>query len=55
MISVGAGGTHEAGHFNELLAPESIEFSCKNGQRLGYNNSLEHHIRDVTRIPAQAL
>jgi hypothetical protein len=39
----------------ELIAPESVEFFCKSGEKLGNKSSLERFIRDITRIPAKAL
>lgn len=39
----------------ELLAPRSVEFFSKEGQKLGSKSSLERHIRDVTGIPVNAL
>ncbi|KAH8752251.1 vegetative incompatibility protein HET-E-1 [Diaporthe sp. PMI_573] len=39
----------------ELLAPASVEFFSREGTLLGNKISLEQSIRDVTRIPAEAL
>jgi hypothetical protein len=39
----------------ELLAPTSVEFFCKQGKRLGSRESLEQEIHEITRIPVAAL
>jgi hypothetical protein len=39
----------------ELLAPASVEFFTREGQRLGDKTSLEHIIHEITGIPVQAL
>ncbi|KAG4431661.1 hypothetical protein IFR05_012864, partial [Cadophora sp. M221] len=39
----------------ELIAPASVDFFCKEGELLGNKASLERHICEVTSIPAQAL
>jgi hypothetical protein len=39
----------------ELLAPASVEFFSKEGERLGDKRSLEHTIREITGIPIKAL
>ena len=39
----------------ELLAPASVEFFSREGEKLGSKRSLEQHICDVTGIPAIAL
>ena len=39
----------------ELIAPTSVDFFCKEGGLLGSKASLERHICEVTSIPAQAL
>jgi hypothetical protein len=39
----------------ELLAPPSVEFFCKQGKRLGSRVSLEQEIHEITRIPVAAL
>ncbi|KAH8587516.1 NACHT domain-containing protein [Bisporella sp. PMI_857] len=39
----------------ELLAPRSVEFFCREGGRLGDKNSLKHQIQAITGIPALAL
>lgn len=39
----------------ELIAPGSVEFFSKEGKRLGSKITLEHQIRDITRIPIRAL
>ncbi|KAL5318058.1 hypothetical protein ACEPPN_015162 [Leptodophora sp. 'Broadleaf-Isolate-01'] len=39
----------------ELIAPASVDFFCKEGRLLGNKASLERHICEVTSIPAQAL
>ncbi|KAF4428921.1 vegetative incompatibility protein HET-E-1 [Fusarium austroafricanum] len=39
----------------ELLAPLSVEFFCKDGTKLGDKKSLETAIQEVTGIPYQAL
>ncbi|KAL5330675.1 hypothetical protein ACEPPN_000194 [Leptodophora sp. 'Broadleaf-Isolate-01'] len=39
----------------ELIAPISVDFFCKEGELLGSKTSLERHICDVTCIPSRAL
>jgi hypothetical protein len=39
----------------ELLAPESVDFFSKEGERLGDKGSLKHTIHKITRIPIEAL
>ncbi|KAF2633271.1 kinesin light chain 1 [Macroventuria anomochaeta] len=39
----------------ELLAPASVEFFCKQGKRLGSRVSLEREIHEITKIPITAL
>jgi hypothetical protein len=39
----------------ELLAPRSVEFFSKEGERLGDKESLQHLIYEVTGIPIEAL
>ncbi|KAJ3569919.1 hypothetical protein NPX13_g5908 [Xylaria arbuscula] len=39
----------------ELIAPNEVEFYSKEGTWLGDKKSLEHQLRDITRIPARAL
>jgi hypothetical protein len=39
----------------ELIAPGSVEFFSKEGQRLGDKKSLEQHVHEVTGIPIDAL
>jgi hypothetical protein len=39
----------------ELIAPASVDFFCKEGELLGNKASLEPHICEVTGIPAKAL
>jgi hypothetical protein len=39
----------------ELLAPPSVEFFCKQGKRLGSRVSLELEIHEITKIPIAAL
>jgi hypothetical protein len=39
----------------ELIAPASVEFFSKEGQRLGDRRSLEHQIHEITGISVQAL
>ncbi|KAF2621980.1 kinesin light chain 1 [Macroventuria anomochaeta] len=39
----------------ELLAPSSVEFFCKQGKRLGSKVSLEQEIHEITKIPFAAL
>ncbi|RYN35548.1 hypothetical protein AA0114_g11715 [Alternaria tenuissima] len=39
----------------ELLAPRSVEFFSKEGERLGDKESLQHLIHEVTGIPIEAL
>ncbi|CZR52554.1 related to WD40-repeat protein (notchless protein) [Phialocephala subalpina] len=39
----------------ELIAPASVDFFCKEGELLGNKASLERHICEVTGIPASAL
>lgn len=39
----------------ELVAPKSIEFFCKEREKLGNKTTLERHICEVTRIPVKAL
>ncbi|KAF2626414.1 kinesin light chain 1 [Macroventuria anomochaeta] len=39
----------------ELLAPASVEFFCKQGKRLGSRVSLEREIHEITKIPIAAL
>ena len=39
----------------ELIAPASVDFFCKEGELLGNKASLERHICEVTGIPAKAL
>src|SRR5947207_9198330 len=39
----------------ELLAPASVEFFSKEGEKLGNKKSLERHIREITGIPVKAL
>jgi hypothetical protein len=38
----------------ELIAPQSVEFFCSNGNRLGDKTSLERQIHEITRIPVSA-
>ena len=39
----------------ELLAPTSVDFFCKQGKRLGSRLTLEQDIHRITRIPTSAL
>lgn len=39
----------------ELLAPPSVEFFCKQGKRLGTRVSLQQEIHEITQIPIAAL
>jgi hypothetical protein len=39
----------------ELIAPASVDFFCKEGELLGNKVSLERHICEVTGIPVSAL
>ncbi|KAH7370786.1 putative vegetative incompatibility protein HET-E-1 [Rhexocercosporidium sp. MPI-PUGE-AT-0058] len=39
----------------ELIAPASVDFFCREGELLGNKASLERHICEVTGIPASAL
>ncbi|KAH7378665.1 kinesin light chain 1 [Pyrenochaeta sp. MPI-SDFR-AT-0127] len=39
----------------ELLAPASLEFFCKQGKRLGSSVLLEQEIHEITKIPIPAL
>jgi hypothetical protein len=39
----------------ELLAPASVEFFSKEGEKLGNKKSLERHISEITGIPVKAL
>jgi hypothetical protein len=39
----------------ELLAPATVEFFCKEGKRLGSRISLEQEIYEITEIPVEAL
>jgi hypothetical protein len=39
----------------ELIAPLLVEFFSKDGEKLGNKKSLEHHIQEITGIPAKAL
>ena len=39
----------------ELLAPRSVEFFCREGRRLGDKKSLKHQIQGITGIPTSAL
>jgi Heterokaryon incompatibility protein (HET) len=39
----------------ELVAPASVEFFSKEGERLGNKRSLERHIHEVTGIPVKIL
>ncbi|KAH7303005.1 hypothetical protein BKA65DRAFT_240068 [Rhexocercosporidium sp. MPI-PUGE-AT-0058] len=39
----------------ELIAPASVDFFCKEGELLGNKASLERHICEVAGIPAKAL
>ena len=39
----------------ELVAPASVEFFSKEGERLGNKTYLERHIHEVTGIPTKAL
>src|SRR5580658_5596223 len=39
----------------ELIAPGSVKFFSKEGERLGNKKSLEQHIHEVTGIPVKAL
>ncbi|KAF2629193.1 HET-domain-containing protein [Macroventuria anomochaeta] len=39
----------------ELLAPASVEFFCKQGKRLGSRVLLEREIHEITKIPLDAL
>jgi Heterokaryon incompatibility protein (HET) len=39
----------------ELIAPASVEFFSKDGERLGNKASLERHVHEITRIPVPAL
>ena len=39
----------------ELLAPSSVEFFSREGNRLGDKRSLQQQIHEITGIPAQAL
>jgi hypothetical protein len=39
----------------ELLAPASVEFFCKEGKRLGSRISLEQEIHEITKIPIGVL
>jgi hypothetical protein len=39
----------------ELLAPASVEFFSKEGERIGNKQSLQRYIREITGIPVKAL
>jgi hypothetical protein len=39
----------------ELIAPQSVEFFCSNGHRLGDKKSLEQQLHDITGIAVPAL
>jgi len=39
----------------ELIAPASVEFFSREGERLGDKKSLERQIHEITEIPVQAL
>ena len=39
----------------ELLAPASVEFFSKEGQKIGNKKSLQRYIREITGIPVKAL
>ena len=39
----------------ELIAPQSVEFFCSNGHRLGDKKSLERQLHDITGIAVPAL
>lgn len=39
----------------ELLAPATVVFFCKQGRRLGDKKSLEQEIHEITQIPVSAL
>lgn len=39
----------------ELLAPEHVEFFCKEEKRLGTKQSLQQEIHEITKIPIAAL
>jgi hypothetical protein len=39
----------------ELIAPASVEFFSKEGDRIGNKKSLERHIHEITGIPVKAL
>ncbi|KAF2999802.1 hypothetical protein E8E13_006354 [Curvularia kusanoi] len=39
----------------ELLAPSSVEFFCKQGRRLGSKVSLEQEVHEITKVPIAAL
>ncbi|KAH7346491.1 hypothetical protein BKA65DRAFT_428866 [Rhexocercosporidium sp. MPI-PUGE-AT-0058] len=39
----------------ELLAPISVEFFCRESKRIGSKSSLEQHIHEITGIPKPAL
>jgi hypothetical protein len=39
----------------ELLAPQSVEFFCRDGKRLGSKDSLEQQIHQITRVAIDAL
>ena len=53
--SAKAGGFTRGWTLQELLAPRSVEFFSKEGQRLGDKQSLELQIHQITNIPVQAL
>ncbi|KAL5318069.1 hypothetical protein ACEPPN_015173 [Leptodophora sp. 'Broadleaf-Isolate-01'] len=39
----------------ELIAPTSVEFFCRESKRIGSKSSLEQQIHEITRIPKSAL
>jgi hypothetical protein len=39
----------------ELLAPTSVEFFCREGKRLGDKRTLEQQVHEITRIATSAL
>lgn len=47
--------SNEERDIQELLAPPSLQFFSKEGNRIGDKQSLEHQIHDITEIPVSAL
>ncbi|KAG4432782.1 hypothetical protein IFR05_011734 [Cadophora sp. M221] len=39
----------------ELIAPTSVEFFCRESKRIGSKSSLEQHIHEITGVPKSAL